>query len=222
MIKKIICILIFIVIPANFASAKIREGYIEYNGFPYKFKSGDSKIFIKQANRNMALFEKSQNYDDKAFYLNEAMRYYFLCSKADIRSIDAQIGLGRVYDEMWRDDYAKKHFFTSVNMNPKNPAANFYFANFYFKRSEFITALHYYKKAYENGYSNKYEVNYLLGTTYEKLADIQSAQKFYEKALNLQPTNTELLDKIHLLDELNYSDSQYYLFSKSGERVRGK
>jgi len=151
------------------------------------------------------------------------MRYYFMCSKADIRSIEPQIGLGRVYDEMHRDDFAKKHFFTAVNMDNKNPAANFHFANFYYKRSDFITALHYYKKAYDNGYANRYGLNCLMGTTYEKLADIESAKKFYRNALGIRPASPDLTYKIRLLDELNYSDSQYYLFSESGKRkTKGK
>lgn len=214
MIKKLIHILTIFIILGNPVSAKMQEGYLEYGGFSYKFKSNDAKSFITQANKNMFMFENSLKQQDKNFYLNEAMRYYFMLSKVQVSSIDAQVGLGRVYDEMHRDIYAKKHFFVAVDLNPKNAAANFHFANFYYKRSDLITALFYYKRAFDNGYQNKFEVNYRIGEIYEKLADLESAKAFYANAYKLKPDNDALLEKIQQLGQSNYSESQYYLFKK--------
>lgn len=53
-----------------------------------------------------------------------------------------------------------------------------------------------------------------MGIIYEKLADIQNAIAYYKRALAIEPNNTELYEKIRLLDDLNYSESQYYLFMK--------
>ena len=47
---------------------------------------------------------------------------------------------------------------------------------------------------------------------------IETAKKYYSRAIALNSTPNQLPDKIRLLDELNYSQSQYYLFSKSGKR----
>ena len=194
--------------------AQTQNAYLEYNGYRYKFKTGDEIKFFNNANKSMLIFEKSSVNSEKSFYLQEAMRYYFLLSQINPKSIEAQIGLGRVYDEMKSDKYAKEHFFIALDMNNINPKINFYFADFYYKRSDFITALYYFEKAYKYGYSKKYELNYKIGTVYEKLADIESAKRFYEYALKLNPSNSDLKNKINLLDEIKNSQSQYYLYRK--------
>lgn len=214
MIKKLIYILILFIISMTAIQAETQDAYVEYNGIQYKFNQGDEVKFKQNADKNMLLFEKAQNNNDKLFYIHEAMRYYFLLSQADSSSVDAQIGLGRVYDALRLDRYAKECFFNAFNMDPHNPKASLYFGDFYYKRSELITALNYYNDAYKCGYSKNYYLNYQLGKVYEKLADIETAKKFYTTALRLNPKNNDLRNKIGLLEELNYSQSQYYLFRK--------
>lgn len=214
MIKKLTCIITIFIFSLNFASAQVQNAYVEYNGIPYTFKPGDDVKFLKQANIDMLLYDKYQTSTEKYIYLQDAMRYYFLLEKINPTSIEAQIGLARVYDEMNLDKYAKKHFFNALSFNSQNAKANFYFANYYYKRNDYINALNYYKLAYQYGYSKNYEVNYRLGVIYEKLADIQKSQEYYKYALRIKPKNEVLVNKIRLLDELNYGSSQYYLFRK--------
>ena len=94
-----------------------------------------------------------------------------------------------------------------------NPKANYYFSNYYFKRTDLLNARFYAKRAYEHGFDQNYELNYGLGSIYEKLADIERSIGFYQNAFRLG-ANQELENKIRLLDELNYNESQYYLFNK--------
>ena len=211
MIKKLIYILILFILCINSVFAQTQNAYLNYNGYQYAFKPTDKAKFLTNAYVNMLLWEKALTVEDKNFYLKEAMRYYFLLSKIDPKSIDAQIGLGRVYDEYKLDKFAKEHFFKAYDFDNRNPKTNFYFANFYYKRNDFITALFYYKKAYQYGFSKNYEVNYKIGTIHEKLADIETAKKFYVSASKIKPQNEELINKIRLLDELKYDESQYYL-----------
>jgi len=221
MIKKLIYILILFIISGNFALADTQNAYAEYEGQQYYFKPGDEVIFLKNADKNMKLSETAQIDSDKKFYLQEAMRYYFLLSRAKFDSQDAQIGLARVYDKMKLDNYAQAHFFDALNFNPQNGKTNFYYANFYYDRSDFITALFYYKIASSAGYSSDYDTNYRMGAIYEKLADIESAKKYYQMALKIRPLNSSILqDKIRLLDDLNYDKSQYYLYDGSGKRKK--
>jgi tetratricopeptide (TPR) repeat protein len=180
----------------------------------YKFKADDDKVFLYNAEKNMRLFDKAKTQINKDFYLKEAMHYYFLLEQADKSSIEAQIGLGRIYDEMGLDNFAKKHFFNAYNYDNQNPKLNLYFADFYYKRNDFINALKYYNIAYKSSFSNNYYINYRLGKVYEKLADIETAKRFYKQALKLNRNNQDLINKIRSLDELNYSQSQYYLFQK--------
>ena len=214
MIKKLIYILILSIILGNVAFAETQNASVEFDTQKYTFKPGDEAKFLKNANKNYNLFEKAQNVPDKVQYLQEAMRYFFLLSQINPKSIDAQLGLARVYDEMQLDRYAKKYFFTAYNFNPKNPKTNLYFGDFYYKRKDYVNAISYYKNAYKNGLSKDYQLNYKQGEIYEKLADLETAKKFYSNAFNINPQNPELINKIRLLDDLNYSQSQYYLFKK--------
>jgi tetratricopeptide (TPR) repeat protein len=212
MIKKLIYIIILTLIFSNFAYADLLEAEVKYGNVPYSFKSGDEQKFLKAADKNMLKSENAKTKKDKEFYLQEAMHYYYMVEKINKCSIDAQIGLGRIYDEAKFDRLAKRHFYQALNLSPQNPRTNLYFANYYYKRNELIEALRYYKRAYQFGYGNNFYLNIRIGAIYEKLADIETAQKYYKSALNLNPQANALYDKIRLLDDLNYSQSQYYLF----------
>lgn len=214
MIKKIIYILITIIIINNHAMADTQHGHVKHDDFMYKFAPGDKVNFLKKADGYMEKWAVATTPQDKAFYLANAMRNYFMLAKLDQSSIDAQIGLGHVYDEMNADKYAQKHFFIAYNMDNKNPKLNYYFGNYYKKRNELAEAMEHYKIAYNAGYSNNYFLNYQMADTYEKLADVENAKKFYIRAQKLNPKVTDLNNKIRLLEDLNYSGSQYYLFDK--------
>jgi len=212
MIKKTIYILILILISAHVVFAETENAFLEYNGYKYEFQPGDEVKFLNKASQNLMLAEKTKSANNKRFFLNESMRYYFLLSQIDSKSVEAQIGLGRVYDEMKMDKYAQKHFYNAFNLDTKNPKANYYFGNYYFARGDYINAQNYYNIAYRFGYVKSYQLNYKLAIVYEKLGDIESATKYYHQASKLNPKNSEIRKKIRTLNELNYSHSQYYLF----------
>lgn len=218
MIKKIIYILILLIICSNFqveqSLALVQKGGIKNDADIYAPKNYDVNKVIKSANSSMLLWEKSFIDSDKKFFLEQAMRNYYLATKIDSSKIEAVIGVARVYDAMKLDRLAKEYFFKARNIDPYSAKANFYFANFYFTRNDFLKALFYYKIAYEHGYSYNYDLNYQMAVIYEKIADLTTAKSFYLRALNLNPNNGTLVDKIRLLDDINYSDSQYYLFMK--------
>lgn len=214
MIKKLVYILITIIIFSSSTLANTQSGRISNETFPYQFRTEEEKKCLSKAETYMKLWERAKKPQDKAYYLQNAMRNYFMVTQADKTSINAHIGLGRVYDEMHMDDYAKKHFFIAYNMDYQNPELNYYFADYYRKRNNLTTAIKYYKSSYNNGLSSNYNLNYNMALVYEKLADIENAIKYYSKAYKLNPHAVELAKKIHLLDDLNYSKSQYYLYKK--------
>lgn len=217
MIKKLIIILTLILLSNSTTLAKIKSTKVEYNYVPYSFNKADEARFRNNAKIYLDLYEKAPQGIEKANYLQEAMKNYFLLEKIDCNSIDAQIGLGRIYDEMKLDKLALKHFYEALNMDQDNSDMNYYFGNYFYKRKDYVQAIKYYKNASSSSYSNTYELNYKLGVAHEKLADIESAKKYYLNAQNLYSKNTRLNDKIRLLDELNYSGTQYYLFKKEGK-----
>lgn len=214
MIKKLIYIIILTVIFANYAYADLIEAEIRYGEVYYAFKPGDEQKFLSNAKVNMQKAENVKNVQERVSYLQEAMHYYFMVEKINNSSIEAQIGLGRIYDELKFDSIAQKHFFKALSLNPKNPGTNYYFANFYYKRNDLINAFTYYKRAYQFGYQNNYYLNKQLATVCEKLADIETAKTYYQAALNLKQNDTLVAQKIKTLNNLNYNSSQYYLFSK--------
>jgi Tfp pilus assembly protein PilF len=214
MIKKLIYISILFISCANFSFAQPQNARLEYNSPEYIYRKFNIKQVLGAADIDMLLFQKTKSVDDQKKYLSSAMKNYYIASKINKGSIDANLGIARVYDIMNLDVLAKEYFSKSINIDNYNPKANCYFGDFYYRRDEYLRALFYYKVAYKYGYSKNYELNLKLGIIYEKLGDIESAKAFYSNALRLQPRNSELLEKIRLLDELNYGNSQYYLFKR--------
>lgn len=212
MIKKLIYILIMILISGGIANAKIQTGYLEYNKSPYVYKNTDINGLLKKANVNMLLWEKSLTEKEKAFYLDSAMRYYYIVTKINASLMEGHLGLARVYDAMNLDRLAKEYYSNALNLDYNNPKVSFYFANFHYRREDYLRALSYYKYAYMHGYSKNYELNLRMGVIYEKIGDIQSAVQSYARALALKPKETDISAKINALNELNYESSQYYLF----------
>lgn len=207
--KKLALFFLFFLVSANLAIAVDYGNTMDYDK-TIDYSQLDYRTYLKDANIDMILYEKSQLKEDQDFYLDKAMRNFYLVTKINGGVIEAMLGMARVYDEMKKDKSAKKYFYQALNIDYYNPDVNFYFANYYFKRKDYRKALEYYKIAQENGYYG-YEINLNQGVIYEKLADLRSAKIYYKKALSLKPDNAELSEKIRLLDELNYDNSQYYL-----------
>lgn len=215
MIKKIIYILIFSIVFTTAVYAKPQKLYAKYvkNNCEFNTESDDKEL-LQKADKNIELAETAKTDADKKYHLQEAMRYYFMLEQMKKDSIEAQIGLGRIYDAMNRDELAKTHFYNAYNFDKYNPKMNLYFADYYYKRHDLVNAIHYYGMAYNYGYSNSHQLNYKMGKTYEKLADLESAKKFYINAHKLNEKYTELTNKIKALEKIDYSKSQYYLFNK--------
>ena len=110
------------------------------------------------------------------------------------------------------DRLAKEYLYRATNLNARDPYANFYFGEFFYKRNNYKRALNYYLVAYNNGYSNSYELNLKLGRIYEKFADLVKARQFYDAALKMNPENAEIQEKINQINSLNYENSEYYYF----------
>ena len=113
MIKKLIYIIILFIFCSNLTFAQ-ESGTIEYNNHLYKFKKGDEFKFLSKANNNMLMFENAKTASDKNLYLQNAMLNYFLLSKVTPSSIEAQIGLAKIYDELKLDSLAKKTLLQST------------------------------------------------------------------------------------------------------------
>lgn len=188
----------------------VQKGHLEYGAPLFDYSKLNKEQIQNEAEYYFNAALNAQMDKDK--YLNTAMGKYYLLTKIDPSLITPYIQLGRIYDEKNINRLAKENFFHAINMNAKNPYANFYFGEFYFKRDDYKRALRYYRAAYNNGFNNNYEINYRMAVIYEKFADLVNAKHFYNAAYLINPKDTEIPTKIQSIDGLNYGSSEYYHF----------
>ncbi len=197
---------LFLTINTSFA---IQSGRVEHNSVLFDYKNLNFTEIQKEADNFFVLYKRNSVPETKEHYLNSAAGKYYILTKVDNSRIEPYVQLGRIYDEKNKPRLAKENFCKAININFKDPSANFYFGEFFYKRNEYKKALYHYNIAYNNGYSNKYTLNLRLATIYEKFADLINAKKFYDVSYSMKPS-TELQKKIRSLDEADYRKSGYY------------
>lgn len=190
----------------SFASV---SGHLEYNSVLFDYSKLNFNSIKNDADKNFHMFLNAKNETDKKYFLDLATSKYYILTKIDYSKIEPYIQLGRIYDYKNHPRLAKENFSKAINMEANNPYANFYFGEFYYKRRDYKRALKYYKIAYNNGFNNRYDINYRMAIIYEKFADIISAKNFYEILYSIKP-DSKIQEKIQLLNELNYDKSEYY------------
>ena len=201
-------LLMLLTLNSNISIAAV-SGRLEYNSVLFDYSKLNFSSIKKEADKNFDLYLQTKNRTEKKKFLNLATSKYYILTKIDYTRIEPYIQLGRIYDYTDHPRLAKEYFSKAINIEPDNPSANFYFGEFYYTRRDYNRALKYYRIAYNNGYSNKYDINIRLATINEKLADLINAKKFYEISYSIKPDN-KIQEKIQLLNELNYDKSEYY------------
>ena len=192
----------------------IQSGNIEYNAAAklFDYSKLDIAPVLKEADTYFDCANQQSNKIEKEKLYELALGKYFLASKINHDDVRIYTQQARIYDEMKKDTLAKSNFFHAANLNSIDPYNNFWFGEFYFKRKDYKRALKYYTIAYNNGYSDNFELNLRLATIYEKFADLLNAKRFYEATFQISPENGEIQQKIQLIDSLNYDSSEYYHF----------
>lgn len=181
------------------ASVKYEENLIDYSVLNADKVMQEADIF----------FEKYQT-TGEGKYLSTAMGKYYILTKIYPVEMYPTVQLARTYDAKNLDRIAKEYFNKGYDINKKDPYLNYYFAEFYYKRQDYKRALRYYKIAYNNGYSDYYDLNVKIATIYEKFADLLSAKYYYERAYSMDNSQTYLKDKALEIQSLNYDKSEYY------------
>ena len=153
-----------------------------------------------EADKSFEMFINSSENAQKEKFLQDAMSKYYTLTMVNGDMILPYVQLGRIYDETDNSKLAKECFCKASNIRAKDPILNFYFGEYYYKRHEYAHAIEHYKIANEGGFSNKYELYMRLAITYEKIADIANAKKFYQLSYNMRP-DYMLRRKMQSLDE---------------------
>lgn len=142
-------------------------------------------------------------------YLKNATTRYYILTNVEKDNPDNYIALGRIYDIRGLDKYAKAYFYNALGLDNKNPNANFYFAEFYYKRDKYKQALEYYKKALSYGYKgDSSEMLKKMGYMYEQYGDLDRALMYYKNSVSMKP-DKDISKKIQDLNGANYSSTGY-------------
>lgn len=202
----LVAIALFLAINTSFA---IRYGGVEQSSVLFSYKKLNYSQIKQEADKYFALSAKNTAPESHNLFLNKASEQYYILTKVDNAKIDPYIQLGRIYDEKDKAPLAHENFCKALNLDYKDAKANFYYGEFYYKRSEYKKALYHYNIAYNNGYKNQYILNLRLATIYEKFADLSNAKKFYDVSYSMKPSN-ELHAKISSINVIEYQKSGYY------------
>ncbi len=161
------------------------------------FANAVSDNYLNSANAYYQNYLTTKNKEllDKS-YLN-----YYKASEVEPSS-SSYLGMGMVFIEKKMNAQAKKYLYKAYSIDENDATANYYLALYSFNNEDYLKALHFYKKAYENGLSGNYDVNLKLGTIYEKIGDIRRARKYYKSALTLNSASVEAKSRLDAINAI--------------------
>ena len=140
--------------------------------------------------------------------MTQALNLYTILQNVNPENIEYSVNLGRLYEKIGKDRYAKGNFSRAIGINSSNPEPYFYFGEYYYKKTSYRKALKYYNQAYKNGYESNYDLIYKIGDIYEKLGDSRSALKYLKDAEQQSP-NPELSEKIKRVEAEDAVNNEY-------------
>ncbi len=182
---------------------------INYDKF-IDYSKLNPETYLKDARIDMALADKTQLQDEKFIYLDRAIRNYYLVTKIDGNNMEANVGLAKCYEFIGEKKLALRYINTAMDIDKFNPNLNYYLGDYYYRAERYRKSLEHYLMAMDYGFYES-QIELKLAKLYEKLADLKMAKAHYKNALRFDPKNEELKEKIRILDELKYENSQYYL-----------
>ena len=161
-------------------------------------------FLIKGNEYYQSYLEKQDSKDLENAYSN----YY---KEAQVRpSVSSFVGMGKVLIEQNNYPEAKKYLYRAYSIDKNDAITNYYLAKFSFNNQEYLRALSFFLKAYQNGLANNFDVNVQIATIYEKVGDFELAKKYYISAQNLSKENDYFGNKIFNLDDMEANKIKYF------------
>ena len=153
-------ILCFTLLP----SYSVIKGKVE-NTIPFDYTKINQAEMETTAEGFYSTAIQSEILDDN---MTSALNLYSVLSDAYPDNINYPLKVGKLYDVLRKDRYAKGYYFRAMNIDKSNPEPYFCLGNFYYEREQYRKALKFYLKAYEYGnILSKEKIN----TIYEKLGE---------------------------------------------------
>jgi len=210
---KILSIIICLILVVNTVQAL--EGTVEYNSVNIDYSKLNYVKYINLGNSFLASAEaKNITNEKQKFYYAEALGSYIAATEINPELIEIYGKIGYIYCKFKKYTLAKSYLNKGLNMNINNPVINYYYGYVCFDMENYNDALKYYKRAERLNYFDKYDINYKIGETNEKLGDLVKARNAYAKALSVKPNDKVLKAKIQAIDNSKYKDSPYYYRKK--------
>ena len=177
----------------------------------------DYKIPFDYTNLNQAeLQTEAESYYNKAVKsgrldnnMTQALNLYTLLSNAYPDNIMYTLKLGKLYETIGKDRYAKGQYYRAMGINQSRPEPYYYLGSYFYSKEQFRKALKYYNLAYECGYSNHYQTLKDMGIIYKNLGDTEKSLQYLQCAATLNPDGN--LDKIIKdVKNANNINKEYY------------
>lgn len=201
----------------NNSSQAVEFGAIKYNDAIIDYSSIDKHATLERADYYFNKALSTENDEDKRNYLQIAGGEYFVLTRIEPQNIYYMVQLARVYDMQDNNSFAKGYFFNALKINRTNAGTNYYLGEYYYKRNNYTQALYFYNIAFENGYTENYEILIKMAVMFEKLGDLLRANQYYKKAYILNPQNPKLSAKIKELEQVKYKNTGYYRKQTKGK-----
>ena len=215
-IRILVIFSVFLIINSlNCKSNATEYASVNKTNVAFDYAKVDIAATLKRADNYFSMAAKTEDKDEKNNYLQKALLEYNILTQTKQGDIYSVTRLGRIYDMLGQDRYAKSAFSRALNINFKDIDANYYFADFYYKRQDFRKALKYYRKSLEYGRKEDYEILNKMGEIYEKFADMKRAGICYKRAFLINPKDEEIPERIRDIEEIDYDSTGYYDRRKS-------
>lgn len=205
LLKYILCLICLFGIHCTCFAVQFAN--IEYD-VPIDYSKIDKNALANQANQFFNYFEQITDKEYRKRYIQPLLNRYSVLSVMCPEDPFYFTRLGILFDEMDEESYAKSNFFKATNLVPDYKYASYSFGNFYYKRGYYRKALRQYKLAEGIQSPYSYDRFIKMGSIYEKLGKYKSAISMYKSAYK-EKNNTELYNKIQLLEDLNTKNMLY-------------
>ncbi len=146
------------------AFAAIRGGIdykipVDYSQFNQTELESEAERYYEQAAGTAELNES----------MSAALNLYTMLTNAYPENIHYAIKLGKLYDILGKDRYAKGQYYRAISINPELPEPYFCLGEYFYSREQYRKALKFYLKACDKGYSNHPLTKEKLNLIYKKL-----------------------------------------------------